>query len=85
VRVQDTADICVSNNFRQFVALSERNLATTFPYAPPRLWSRAPHSPRLRMKTFFAERRTRSTISVGAYLTGVEAADEVIALTPRGI
>jgi hypothetical protein len=32
VRVQDTADICVSNKFRQFAALSERNLATTFPY-----------------------------------------------------
>ena len=31
VRVQDTADICVSNKFRQFAALSERNLATTFP------------------------------------------------------
>jgi hypothetical protein len=30
-KVQDTADICVSNKFRQFAALSERNLATTFP------------------------------------------------------
>jgi hypothetical protein len=86
VRVQDTADICVSNNFRQFAALSERNLATTFPYAPPRLWSRAPHSPCLRMEDFFCWRGVLAArFHVGAYLTGVEAADEVIALTPRGI
>jgi len=85
VRVQDTADIWVSNNFRQFAALSER-------ISPrPSRTRRQGFGPALRTrhacgwKTFLLRGVLAARFHVGAYLTGVEAADEVIALSPRRI